>query len=117
MSPERRQAFDAEITVAIALYEDGEFAQAFQHIEVAHVLGQQYVAPHVVTHYWMLRIGLKRRSASEVLGQTIRILLGALGSAVGIVPVGNTGDTNISMFKRLPIDPSRLCCANRARPS
>jgi hypothetical protein len=53
----------------------------------------------------MLRIGMKRRSATEVLGQGVRIFLGALGSAVGIVPVGNTGGTDISMFKRLPIDP------------
>lgn len=106
MSPEIRQAFNAEMTAAIALYKDGEFVQAFQHLELAHVLGQQYVAPHVATHYWMLRIGLKRRSVSEVLGQAIRIVLGVLGSAVGIVPVGNTGGTNISMFRRLPIDPS-----------
>lgn len=106
ISPELRQAFNAEMRAAIAHYKDGEFVQAFRHLEVAHVLGQQYVTPHVATHYWMLRIGLKRRSVSEVLGQTIRILLGALGSAVGIVPVGNTGGTNISMFKRLPVDPS-----------
>jgi hypothetical protein len=105
MSPELRQAFDAEMTAAIALYEDGEWAQAFRHLEVAHVLGQQHVAPHVATHYWMLRIGVRRRLVSEVLGQATRLLLGALGSAVGIVPVGNTGGTNISMFKRLPIDP------------
>ncbi|WP_370661983.1 DUF3703 domain-containing protein [Massilia alkalitolerans] len=30
----------------------------------------------------------------------------ALGSGVGIVPVGNTGGTNIGVFKRFPIDPS-----------
>lgn len=106
MSPELRQAFNAEMTAAIALYENGEFAQAFRHLERAHVLGQRYVAAHVETHYWMLRIGVKRRSAPEVLGQAVRILLGAIGSAVGIVPVGNTGGTNIGMFKRLPIDPS-----------
>jgi len=39
------------------------------------------------------------------LGQTVRILLGILGSAVGVVPVGNTGGTDISMFKRMPIEP------------
>jgi hypothetical protein len=31
--------------------------------------------------------------------------LGVAGSAVGVVPVGNTGGTDISMFKRLPIAP------------
>ena len=39
------------------------------------------------------------------LGQTVRILLGILGSAVGVVPVGNTGGTDIGMFKRMPIKP------------
>lgn len=93
------------MTAAVDLYKEGNLTHAFQHLEVAHVLGQRYVAPHVLTHYWMLRIGVKRRSLLEVMGQAVRIVLGALGSAVGIVPVGNTGGTNISMFKRLPIDP------------
>jgi hypothetical protein len=105
MNPELRAAYNAEMTLAIDLYEAGELAKAFQHLEVAHVLGQQYVAPHVATHYWMLKIGLKRRCGREVGGQIIRMVLGALGSAVGMVPVGNTGGTNISMFKRLPVDP------------
>jgi len=39
------------------------------------------------------------------LGQMVRILLGILGSAVGIVPVGNTGGTDIGVFKRMPIEP------------
>lgn len=100
-----RQAFDAEMTAAIDLYRKGERAKAFEHLEMAHVLGQRHVVPHVVTHYWMLKLGLKRRSLPEVWGQALRIVLGALGSAVGVVPVGNTGGTNISMFKRLPLDP------------
>ena len=86
-----RQAFDAEMAAAIALHEQGEFERAFQRLELAHVLGQQYVAPHIATHYWMLKIALKRRSLPEVWGQIVRIVLGALGSTVGVVPVGNTG--------------------------
>ena len=38
------------------------------------------------------------------LGQIVRIVLGMLGSAIGIVPVGNTGGTDVSMFKRMPIE-------------
>lgn len=105
MHPQLRQAFEAEMRAAIALYAAGEWAQAFRHLEAAHVLGQRHVVPHVATHWWMLRIGLRRRSPKEVIGQALRIPLGALGSAVGIVPVGNTGGTNIGMFRRLPIDP------------
>lgn len=103
MKTELKAAFDAEMTAAIDLYRKGRMVQAFGHLETAHVLGQRHVVPHVVTHWWMLKIGLKRRSASEVVGQAIRTAFGALGSAIGVVPVGNTGGTNISMFKRLPI--------------
>jgi hypothetical protein len=105
MNAELREAFKAEMTVAVALYQAEKFAEALLHLETAHVLGQKYVGPHIATHYWMLKVGVKRRSLPEVVGQTIRIVLGAAGSAVGIVPVGNTGGTNIGMFKRLPIDP------------
>ena len=104
MNSELRQAFNAAMKASIVFYEQREFANAFRHLEVAHVLGQQYVAPHIRTHYWMLKIALKRRSLREIWGQVIRIGLGVMGSAVGIVPVGNTGGTNISMFKRLPVD-------------
>lgn len=53
----------------------------------------------------MLRIALCRRSAAAVCGQLIRVVLGAAGSAVGIVPTGNTGGTDISMFARRPLAP------------
>jgi len=105
MNRKLQNAFDAEMTAAVELYRAGDLAQAIFHLETAHVLGQLYVMPHVATHYWMLKIGLKRRSVNEVVGQLIRIVLGVVGSAVGRVPVGNTGGTNISMFRRLPIDP------------
>jgi len=39
------------------------------------------------------------------MGQVVRLVLGMLGSAVGKVPVGNTGGSNVSMFKRMPIAP------------
>ena len=54
----------------------------------------------------MRKVGVERRSSPQVWGQVLRVVLGAPGSAAGIVPVGNTGGTNISMFKRLPVDPS-----------
>jgi hypothetical protein len=80
--------------------------QAFSHLETAHVLGQRYVVPYARSHWLMLKIGLHRRSVIQVFGQAVRIALGALGSAVGLVPIGNTGCTGISMFKRLSIAPN-----------
>jgi hypothetical protein len=103
MTPALKVAFDWEVDEAKRLYREGRLDQAFKHLDTAHVLGQRHVVPHVRSHWLMLKIGLRRRSASEVFGQAVRIGLGALGSAVGVVPVGNTGGTNISMFKRLPV--------------
>lgn len=100
-----KRRFESEMAAAYGCLQRGRLSRAFRHAERAHVMGQRYVAPHVRTHWLMLKIGLKRRSLGEVWGQAIRIVLGALGSAVGIVPIGNTGGTNIGMFKRLPVEP------------
>jgi hypothetical protein len=97
--------FSSELAQARRLLKSGSLDKAFEHLERAHVLGQRYIVPHVQTHWLMLRIGVRRRSAAEIFGQGVRIVLGALGSAISVVPTGNTGGTNISMFKRLPIDP------------
>ena len=103
MTPALKSAFEREMAEARRLYRDGRTDQAFKHLETAHVLGQRYIVPHIRSHWLMLEIGLRRRSVPEVFGQTIRIVFGALGSAIGVVPIGNTGGADISMFKRLPI--------------
>ncbi|MFC5460496.1 DUF3703 domain-containing protein [Massilia niabensis] len=105
MNSALKAAFENEMASAARLIQAGHPDQAMRHLERAHVLGQRKAMPHVRSHWAMLRIALERRAPGEVLGQGVRIVLGALGSAVGIVPTGNTGGTNISMFARLPIDP------------
>ena len=98
-----RTAFEAELARGISLYQQGREDEAIKHLETAHVMGQRYVGPHVRSHWWMLRVEVKRASISGVLGQALRIVLGTVGSLTGIVPHGNTGGTNVSMFKSLPI--------------
>ncbi|MEQ8954502.1 MAG: DUF3703 domain-containing protein [Gammaproteobacteria bacterium] len=101
----QRTAFDNEISQAKQLITSGNLDEGFAHLERAHVIGQAFVAPHVKSHWLMLKVEFQRRQPAAVLGQLARIMLGALGSAVGVVPVGNTGGTNISMFKPMPIAP------------
>jgi hypothetical protein len=101
----RRVAFDNEIAQAKELIAKGELEASFSHLERAHVIGQAFVMPHATSHWLMLRVELRRRRVIAAFGQIVRIVLGMLGSAVGVVPVGNTGGTDISMFKRMPIDP------------
>lgn len=105
MNPVQQQAFEREITDALALIESGNLERGFMHLERAHVLGQMHVIPHVRSHWHMMHVELKRGRPVAVIGQVVRIVLGALGSAVGIVPTGNTGGSDISMFSRMPIDP------------
>ena len=104
MNTVQRSTFNNEIAQAKAFIASGNLAAGFSHLERAHVIGQEYVIPHITSHWLMFRVELRRRRLAAVLGQLIRIVLGALGSAVGAVPIGNTGGTNISMFKRMPID-------------
>jgi hypothetical protein len=104
MSSRQRSAFNNEMGLARALITSRDLVAAFAHLERAHVIGQAYVVPHVTAHWLMCQVELRRRRPAALVGQITRVVLGALGSAVGVVPIGNTGGTNISMFKRMPVE-------------
>ncbi|WP_176442452.1 DUF3703 domain-containing protein [Noviherbaspirillum humi] len=98
-------AFESEMAAAYMLAASGRLGLAMRHLERAHVLGQRRVGLHIRSHWAMLKIALRRRAMSDAFGQALRIILGALGSAAGVVPTGNTGGSDIGMFVRLPVDP------------
>ncbi|QIZ75752.1 DUF3703 domain-containing protein [Ferrimonas lipolytica] len=97
-----KRAFQAEMQHAMRYYKIGDYTAAFYHLERSHILGQSYVIPHTKSHWWMLKIGLKTKSGKEVLGQLMRILASILFSRLW-VPIGNTGGTNVSPLKAMPI--------------
>ena len=101
----QQQAFDQAIAEARQAMAQQQWPPALEQLKRAHVLGQLAVWPHVYTHWLMLLVEWRRHRFGAVVGQFIRMLLGALGSWVGKVPTGNTGDSDISMFLSLPIDP------------
>lgn len=105
MHPTLAAAFDAEILYAERALDNNDLAEAFSHLERAHVLGQWYVRPHLIAHLGMLRIGWRLRDVREIVGQVIRIPGGVIGSAIGRVPRGNTGGSRVSAFQSLPIPP------------
>ena len=105
MHPKLKAAFNAEVQCAKRALLDDRLEVAFSHFERAHVLGQWYVKPHLITHLGMLRIGWRRRDLHEIFGQLLRIPGGIIGSAIGRVPRGNTGGSRISAFRSLPIPP------------
>lgn len=105
MNARQRLAFDSEIARSRELVVAGDPERAFRHLERAHVIGQTFVGAHAKTHWLMLALEIRRRRMTAAFGQAVRLVLGVIGSAVGVVPIGNTGGTDISMFKRLPIAP------------
>ena len=106
MTAKLQAAFREEMQRARSLYYQGQYQQCFHHLERAHALGQRHYVPHVINHYWMLKVGWRRRDVREILGQVLRIV-GSVGSLIGWIPVGNTGGANVSPIKPMPI-PSEL---------
>jgi len=105
MNSIKRKAFENEIKQAKINIQLGNIDLAFKHLENAHVIGQNYVIPHVLSHWLMMKLEFKNRKYSWAFGQLIRIVLGAIGSCIGVVPEGNTGGSNVSMWKKMSIKP------------
>ena len=105
MKRRQRLEFDREIALGWELLARGDPEGAFRHLERAHFIGQTFVGAHAKAHWLMFKLEFRRRRFAAVSGQAARLVLGIIGSAVGVVPIGNTGGTDISMFKRLPIPP------------
>jgi hypothetical protein len=102
MHPVLQQAYDKEVVAAVGYYDATALDQAFFHLERAHILGQSFSIAHARTHWWMLKIGWRRRDVVEITGQLPRIL-GALLFSRMWVPIGNTGGARVPPFKSMPI--------------
>jgi hypothetical protein len=97
-----RPHVDAELAAsAAACAENAE--GAFRHLERAHVLGQASTREHVRVHVRMLSWALRQHDAREVASQILRIIGAAILTGVKAVPHGNTGGSNVSAFRSVPI--------------
>jgi len=92
-----------ELQHANSFWNAGQRDCAFRHLERAHILGQTSTFQHVRTHWHMLVWGVRSKSIRESLGQVTRIIGAAAITAIGLVPVGNTGGSNVSPFKPMPV--------------
>jgi hypothetical protein len=102
-----RPHVEAELQGALKAEAQGQASDAFAHLERAHILGQASTVEHVRVHWCMFLWGLRQRDAQECLGQILRLVGAATMTAVGLVPDGNTGGSNVSSLKRMPV-PSEL---------
>lgn len=80
------------------------FAEAWRHLERAHVIGQAFPFEHSYAHWKMLHFGIKIKNVKEIIGQLPRLLIGGVKSFVGKIPVGNTGGANVPPLRSMPID-------------
>ena len=102
-----RPAVQSELDASAREESLGNARAAFGHLERAHVLGQMATGHHVRIHWLMLRWALRHRQPRKVVGQLMRIVGAATKTAIGWVPEGNTGGSNVSPFRRMPI-PDKL---------
>lgn len=109
---------DAELLRARELLQRGEDMEAFTHLERAHVLGQFSTSQHVRVHWHMLRWAVEQRRCTEAAGQVLRIAAASVLTGFGLLPEGNTGGTNQSVFRRQPVpaDLAQIIAAARVSP-
>ncbi len=103
-----REAFELEWKMAEQARRFGDFDVAFRHLERAHIIGQRRTRLHMQSHLGMLRVAWQRRDLRELVGQITRTVAAALFSRLW-VPVGNTGGSNVSPCRSMPV-PSDLQC-------
>ena len=108
---------ESEILAAREAESRGQPDLAFSHLERAHILGQASTVEHVRAHWHMFLWSIRQRNLRETLGQMLRIVGAALSTAVGLVPQGNTGGTNVSPFKSMPLPPELASLINDVRAS
>jgi len=102
MKSKLRTAFNQEMLLAKNMYKINDYTKCFHHLERAHILGQRNYLPHVVSHYWMYKVAVKKRDVREALGQVSRMIM-SVASLIGTIPIGNTGRARISPIKPMPM--------------
>ncbi len=101
-----RNAYRAEIAAAAATASNvGDTDAAWRHLERAHILSQPFPAAHVGSHGHMLRLAVLTRNPHEAVGQIIRLVAAGPASAVGRIPVGNTGRADVPLRQEMQVPP------------
>ncbi len=92
-----------ELHRASAAIDSSQPELAFRHLENAHILGQESTFYHVKVHWLMMLWGIRQKNIKEVIGQILRMTGAATKTAIRLVPAGNTGGSNVSPFRVMPV--------------
>ena len=112
-----RPHVEFELEAAASAEAAGQARLAFARLERAHVLGQASTVEHVRVHWRMFLWGVRHRHGRECFGQIVRLVGAATKTVFGLVPHGNTGGSNASPFKRMPVSPELAARIEEARAS
>lgn len=111
-----KQLIAVEMAAFAAARAAQDVSAAWTSLERAHIVAQPHLGAHLVSHWTMLGFAVDQRDLREVIGQAARFALAPLGSLTGRIPIGNTGRSNVSAFKPMPIpDDLRDALAKRER--
>jgi hypothetical protein len=94
-----------ELDAARIAESHGDQLAAQRHLERAHVLGQAATREHVRVHVAMCRAAVRQRACAAAWGQLWRAAAALLLTPVGALPAGNTGGSDVSAFRSMPIGP------------
>lgn len=103
MSFTAEQAYQVEITQAQQARRQQHWAQAWSHLERAHILGQQQFILHMQSHWLMLKLAAEQSNWTEIRGQVLRLLLTPVGHLTGRLPIGNPGSSRYPVLQPLPV--------------
>lgn len=95
-----RDAYVGEMTAARTTADP---EARWRHLERAHILSQPWPWPHNRNHVAMLALAVAQRDRREALGQVVRIVVAAPGSALGRYPRGNTGRARVGLTRPMPV--------------
>ncbi|MEV0202806.1 DUF3703 domain-containing protein [Nonomuraea sp. NPDC050691] len=95
-----RAAYRAEMRAARTAPTD---EARWWHLERAHILSQPWPWPHTANHIAMFALAVRQRDRREALGQVVRIIVAAPGSALGRSPEGNTGRAGVGLTQPMPM--------------
>ena len=98
-----RSALEGEVAAYRIASRDGDIASAWVALERAHILSQARLGSHLRVHALMLKLAIQTRDWREASGQVMRLALAPLGNLTGRIPQGNTGRSNVSAFRPMPI--------------
>lgn len=117
IKPVLKEYYREEVSAYRNFLQQGKFAEAWHHLERAHIIGQAYPLEHTYSHWLMLKFGFMIKDKKEILGQIPRLLAGGIKSFIGTIPTGNTGRANVSPFRPMHISSELQSILNKAKTS